>query len=82
VAQGWWGEERLEQGWAYLREKGIKRGMRGIGEFLKWVQMDILVEEKGYIREHAVDEVMLRQAIIGVAKPWFLARVADGTELD
>jgi len=82
VAQAWCGEERLEQGWAYLREKGIKRGMRGIGEFLKWVQMDILVEEKGYIREHAVDEVMLRQAIIGVAKPWFLARVADGTELD
>ena len=82
LAQAWCGELRMEQGWDYLREKGVSRGMRGIGEFLKWVQVDILAEEKGYIREHEVDEGMLRQGIIGVAKPWFLKRVASGTDVD
>lgn len=76
----WCGEQRLEQGWDYLREKGVPRSMKGIGEFLKWVQLDILVEEKGYIKEHDVDEGFLRPAIIGVAKPWFLRRLSQGTE--
>jgi hypothetical protein len=82
VSQAWCTQQRLEQGLNYLSEKGIPRGMMGIGEFLKWVQLDILGEEKGYIVAHRVDEGMLRQAIIGIAKPWFLASIAGGTRLD
>jgi hypothetical protein len=77
LAKAWCGEQRLEQGWDYLREMGIERNMKGIGQFLKWVQQDILKEEKGYIKEHSIDDGFLRQAIIGIAKPWYLANVAQ-----
>ncbi|ORY14379.1 hypothetical protein BCR34DRAFT_444579, partial [Clohesyomyces aquaticus] len=72
VARVWCGEQRLEQGWDYLRERGIERNMKGIGQFLKWAQMDVLVEERGYIEEFGVDEKMLRGEITGLAKMWFL----------
>ncbi|KAF2686810.1 hypothetical protein K458DRAFT_416147 [Lentithecium fluviatile CBS 122367] len=78
LAKAWVSEQRLEQGWDYLREKGIPRDMKGIGEFLKWVQLDVLAEEKGYIGEHRIDEGILRQAMIGIAKPWYLRKVAEG----
>ena len=48
--------------------------MTGIGAFLKWIQLDILTEEKAYIAEHGVDEEMLRREITGKAKPWYLVR--------
>jgi hypothetical protein len=79
AAQAWCGEQRLEQGWDYLREMGIARDTKGIGQFLKWVQSDILVEEKAYIKDNEVDDGFLRQAIIGIAKPWFLTRLASPT---
>ncbi|KAF1972435.1 hypothetical protein BU23DRAFT_467747 [Bimuria novae-zelandiae CBS 107.79] len=74
AARAWCSEQRLEQGWDYLREKGIRQDMKGIGKFLKWVQTDILTEEKGYIREHGIEEDMLKKEIIGMAKPWFMAK--------
>ncbi|KAF2250802.1 hypothetical protein BU26DRAFT_517586 [Trematosphaeria pertusa] len=78
VARIWCSEQRMEQGWDYLREKGIERSMKGIGVFLKWVQRDILVEERGYIGDNGVDEGMLKAGIIAIAKPWYLARVNKG----
>lgn len=78
VAHVWCSEQRLEQGWDFLRENGIERGMRGLGEFLRWVQKDVLVEEKGYIVEHKVDEAALRLEIAKIAKPWFLGQLAVG----
>jgi hypothetical protein len=77
AAQTWCGEQRLEQGWDYLREMGTTRDMKGIGQFLKWVQTDILVEEKAYIKEHDMDDGLLRQTIIGIAKPWYLAKLTS-----
>ena len=74
AAKGWCSEQRLEQGWDFLREKGISQDMKGIGAFLKWVQVDILTEEDGYIKGYNVDKDMLRREIIGLAKPWFLER--------
>ncbi|KAF2796348.1 hypothetical protein K505DRAFT_300420 [Melanomma pulvis-pyrius CBS 109.77] len=75
LARAWVGEQRLEQGWDYLREMGVERSLKGIGEFLKWVQNDVIVEERGYVQENEVDEGMLRMEIMKVAKPWFLERV-------
>ncbi|KAF1962091.1 hypothetical protein CC80DRAFT_588705 [Byssothecium circinans] len=80
VAKIWCSEMRLEQGWDYLREKSIARNMKAIAAFLKWVQNDILVEEKGYIEDNGVVEGMLRIEIAKIAKSWFLARVARGVE--
>jgi hypothetical protein len=80
LATAWCGEGRLQQGWEYLREKGIERTMLGLGDYLKWMQSDVLVEEKGYIIEHKVDEQMLRMEIMKVAKPWYVERYMKGAE--
>jgi hypothetical protein len=80
LAKAWCSEQRLEQGWDYLREMGKDRGMKSIGEFLKWVQRDVFGEEKGFIEGNEVDESALKVAIVGVAKPWYLERMRRGDE--
>ncbi|KAF2123143.1 hypothetical protein BDV96DRAFT_562015 [Lophiotrema nucula] len=80
VAKAWCSEQRMEQGWDYLRERGLPQSMKGIGTYLKWVQNDILIEEKGYIEENKVDEAMLRTETIAIAKPWFFRRMKKGDE--
>ncbi|KAF2000864.1 hypothetical protein P154DRAFT_522145 [Amniculicola lignicola CBS 123094] len=74
LATGWCSEARLEQGWDYLREKGLPQNLKGVGRFLKWVQVDILQEEKGYINDNEVDEKILKQEIIRIAKVWYVQR--------
>lgn len=75
VAEIWTSEQRLEQSLEYMREHGIQRTKKGMGPFLKWVQNDIAVEEKGYIAEHEVDLPMLRIEVAKLAKPWYTARL-------
>ena len=75
VVELWCSEQRLEQGWDVLREKGIERDMSGLEEFLKWVQQDILVEEKAYIKKHRVDEAQLNIEIGKLARVWYLSRL-------
>jgi hypothetical protein len=74
LAKGWCSEQRLEQGWDYLKEIGKERNMERLRDYLKWVQNDVLIEEKGYVKEHKVDEQMLRMEIMKVAKPWYVTR--------
>jgi hypothetical protein len=74
LAEAWCSEQRLEQGWDYLREKSLEQNMKGIGAFLKWLQLDIITEEKHYISKHAVDEDMLKKVIIARGKAWYLER--------
>ncbi len=80
VAKVWCSEQRMEQGWDVLREKGVQRNIKTLGEYLKWVQRDILTEEAGYIKQYAVGEGALRIEIGKIAKPWFLKRVQAGVE--
>jgi hypothetical protein len=75
VAKVWTSEQRLEQGLEYMREHGIQRTMKGMAPFLKWVQGDIVLEEKGYIAEHGVDVPMLRIEVAKIAKPWYVERL-------
>jgi hypothetical protein len=75
VAAIWASEQRLAQGLEYMREHGIQRTMKGLTPFLKWVQGDILVEEKGYIAEHEVDVPTLRIEVAKIAKPWYVERL-------
>ncbi|KAH7380220.1 hypothetical protein DE146DRAFT_681986 [Phaeosphaeria sp. MPI-PUGE-AT-0046c] len=75
VAEIWVSEQRLEQGLEYMREHGIQPTKKGMGPFLKWVQNDIAVEEKGYIAEHGVDAPTLRIEVAKIAKPWYTARL-------
>ncbi|KAJ8119131.1 hypothetical protein OPT61_g16 [Boeremia exigua] len=71
LAALWSTEERMQQGWAFLAEVGVKRDMKGLARFLKWVQSDVLIEEKGYIEDNDVDEGMLRIGVAKIAKLCF-----------
>ncbi|KAH7386052.1 hypothetical protein BKA66DRAFT_461385 [Pyrenochaeta sp. MPI-SDFR-AT-0127] len=77
VAVVWCSELRLEQGWDVLEEKGVERNMRGLSEYLKWIQMDILLEERGFIQQHKIDEGALKIEIAKIARPWYFGRI-DG----
>jgi hypothetical protein len=71
VAKVWCSEQRMEQGLECMEEKGIKRNMKGLTQYLRWVQNDILIEEKGYIAEHKIDVPSLKIEIAKIAKPWY-----------
>lgn len=75
VARLWCSDQRMEQGLEYLDEKGITRNMKGLTQYLKWIQNDIMVEEKSYIAEHKVDVSSLRIEIAKVTKPWYTDRL-------
>ncbi|KAI4921246.1 uncharacterized protein J4E92_008235 [Alternaria infectoria] len=77
VAAAWCSQQRLEQGWDVLREKGVERDVRALGDFLKWIQFDILEEEKRHIKEHGVDEAALKIEIAKIAKPWYRAKLRE-----
>jgi hypothetical protein len=80
AAVAWCTRERLQQGWDYLKEIRMKRDMKALGTYLKWMQNDILVEEKGCIEEQGVDEGMLRVGIAKIARLWYLQRVGLGED--
>lgn len=75
VARIWTSEQRLEQGLEYMVERHVQKNMKNLSTFLKWVQNDVLVEEKGYIAEHRIDAQTLRIEIAKIAKSWYLGRM-------
>jgi hypothetical protein len=77
VAAVWCSEQRMEQGWEVLLEKGIERDMEGLGEWLKWVQHDILIEERGDIKKNSVDDAALKIEIAKIGKVWYLGMLRD-----
>jgi hypothetical protein len=68
---------RLEQAWDYLAEMDIKREVASVGEFLKWINNDVKIEEKTEIKERGIDVKILGMEIGKLAKPWYLARVLE-----
>ncbi|KAG9194853.1 hypothetical protein G6011_04888 [Alternaria panax] len=80
TAVAWCSQQRLEQGWDVLREKGMARDAKALGDFLKWIQQDILEEEKTYIKTHGVDEAGLKVEIAKIAKPWYRAKLTQRDE--
>jgi len=80
AAIAWCTQERLRQGRAYLKEVGMKRDVTSLGAYLKWMQNDILVEEKGVIQAQEIDEAMLRVSIAKIARLWYMQRVNLGED--
>lgn len=80
AAIAWCSQERLRQGWAYMKEVGLTRDQRSLGEYLKWMQNDILLEEKSVIKEQDIDEAALRISIARVARLWYMQRVGLGED--
>jgi hypothetical protein len=68
-------ENRLEQGWAYLEEMGIKRDMKAIGEFMKWVKQDVEVEERMEIKKMGIDAGLLKKKIVFLSRAWYIEKV-------
>lgn len=64
-------EIRLEQGWGYLSQKEAA----GMGNFLKWVLNDCLLEEKMEMEKLKISKGKLSPAIADITKPWFWARL-------
>ncbi|EFQ94140.1 hypothetical protein CFE70_004907 [Pyrenophora teres f. teres 0-1] len=75
AAETWCSVQRLEQGWDVMGEKGVRRDGGGVGVYAEWVKRDVLVEEKGGIRDEGVDEEMLVGEIKKIAKAWYKKRV-------
>ena len=75
AARAWCTHERLLQGCDYLKEVGMKRDLTSLSDYLKWVQNDIFVEEKGMIEEQKIDKETLRWSITRIARLWYMQRV-------
>jgi hypothetical protein len=67
-------EQRLEQGWEYLKEMNHPQDMSGLGIFLEWVNKDVMAEEVREIEMLQIEKGPLGRAIVSIAKPWFLER--------
>jgi len=65
----------LEQAWDYLAEMGIKRENKAVGDFMRWINNDVKVEEKTEIAERGIDAKGLNSEIGRLARPWYLKRV-------
>ncbi|KAG0651963.1 hypothetical protein D0Z07_1363 [Hyphodiscus hymeniophilus] len=70
-------EPRLEQGLEYLREMGVERNRKGVGVFLKWLNGDIEIEEKGEIEQLGIDKGLLNKQVVHIGKLWYFQRI-DG----
>jgi len=64
-------ENRLEQGWEYLSLKEAA----GLGNFMRWVLDDCLVEERREIEQLKLSKGKLSPAIADITKPWFWSRL-------
>lgn len=68
-------ENRLEQGLGYLEEMGIKRDMKGLGAFMKWVGNDVAVEERGEMERLEINQGLLKKKIASMCKEFYLQKV-------
>ncbi|KAF2425752.1 hypothetical protein EJ08DRAFT_594197, partial [Tothia fuscella] len=74
-------EVRLEQGWDYLREMGIKRDYKAIASFLRWVNEDAATEEKEEVQELEKVGVKwkdIEKAIQTAARRWYQKKMREG----
>jgi len=68
-------ENRLEQGWAYLEELGIKRDMKAIREFMVWVAKDVEIEERLEIKKMGINPGLLRKRIVFLSRTWYMKKL-------
>jgi len=69
-------ENRLEQGFDELfTSKKIEASKKYIGEFLKWVQSDVVKEEADTMAQNGLEPKEVNKAISGKAVKWFMLKV-------
>lgn len=68
-------ENRLKQGLDVLKESGIYIENKSIGDFLRWIVIDIFKEEKDTLDVSMLDDKKLKSAIVNKARAWFLENI-------
>jgi len=64
-------ENRMLQGLDYLREQQLTIEMKNIGTFLKWLNSDIIKEEKDTMEKSNIDGKDVARAVQNKARTWF-----------
>lgn len=67
-------EARLEQGVTVLKENGGDPGPKTIGQFLSWVNGDVIKEETDTIVGNEIDVKALSKAMSVKARTWFIEK--------
>lgn len=64
-------ENRMSQGLDYLREQHLSIEMKNFGTFLKWLNGDIIKEERDTVANSNLDVKDIIRAVQVHAKPWY-----------
>ncbi|KAL8942404.1 MAG: hypothetical protein Q9216_001668 [Gyalolechia sp. 2 TL-2023] len=70
-------QQRLQQGWEYLREMSVTRDRAATGKYVAWIINDILTEEEGEIATKQIGRVKLKASIKSIAVAWYKKRLAE-----
>ena len=73
-------ERRLEQGFEYLREMGLRPDKKNKATYVRWLQNDVLVEEQTEIEAVEISKVELKSEIARIAKNHYFEYMVDGDE--
>lgn len=64
-------ENRMLQGLDYLREQQLTIEMKNVGTFLKWLNNDIIKEEKDTMEQSNIDPKDIGRGVQNKARKWF-----------
>ncbi len=68
-------EGRLNQGWNWLAEMKKPQEVKSTGDFIKWVTVDVLKEEKDELVASGLTEKELNGAVSTKARRWFMGKL-------
>jgi hypothetical protein len=69
--------QRLEQAWDYLVEMEVARNKQGLGDFMRWLNNDVEVEEKKAIADLNVNKHTLRKEMQFLGKAYYFKRLEE-----
>jgi hypothetical protein len=65
-------ENRLNQGITFLKENSFEVSPKSLGDFIRWVVVDVLKEESDTISENNIYEKRIKMLIATRCRVWFL----------
>jgi len=75
-------ESRLEQGLYHLVHEQLKPfEMKSLGDFIKWVQNDILKEELDTLIASGIEPKKINGPIANKARPWYIEKLNQGYDV-
>lgn len=66
-------ESRFNQAIDYLKQNKIPLERKSLGDFLKWVNQDVLKEESDTIIKNNLEPKLVNGEVCKIAKAWFFA---------